>query len=66
MATTTDLTTITDDEARMRTFQIIGSDIPPGTAAFTGDWHQALQATAARWTPTTVSASPVEPAKTPA
>ncbi|MEW1565726.1 hypothetical protein AB0454_22405 [Streptomyces sp. NPDC093509] len=48
----TDLTTITDDEARMRTLQIIGSDIPPGIAAFTGDWHHALQATAARWAPT--------------
>lgn len=47
---TTDLTTITDNEARMRAFQIIGSDIPPGTAAFTGDWHLALKATAARWT----------------
>lgn len=46
---TTDLTTITEDESRMRAFQIIGSDIPPGTAAFTGDWHEALQKTADRW-----------------
>jgi hypothetical protein len=43
---------ISDAEARMRVFQIIGSDIPPGTAAYTGDWHQALKATARRWTPT--------------
>jgi hypothetical protein len=52
---TTDLTTVTDDEARMRVFQIIGSDIPPGTAAYTGDWHKALKTTADRWTqqPTT-------------
>jgi hypothetical protein len=42
----------TDAEARMRVFQIIGSDIPPGTSAYTGDWHQALKTTAARWTPT--------------
>jgi hypothetical protein len=49
MATTTDLTTITEDEARMRAFQIIGSDITPGTAAFTGDWHEALQKNADRW-----------------
>jgi hypothetical protein len=47
--TATDLTAITDDEARMRAFQIIGSDIPPGTAAFTGNWHEALKTTAARW-----------------
>jgi hypothetical protein len=47
----TDLTTATDTEARMRVFQIIGSDIyPDAPAAFTGDWHQALQTTAARWT----------------
>ncbi|MCX4885887.1 hypothetical protein [Streptomyces sp. NBC_00847] len=43
---------ITDTEARMRVFQIIGSDIPPGTAAYTGDWHQALRATASHWAPT--------------
>ena len=54
MANTTDLTTVTDDEARMRVFQIIGSDIYPGApAAFTGDWHQALQKTADRWTANT-------------
>jgi hypothetical protein len=47
----TDLTTVTDTEARMRVFQIIGSDIyPDAPAAFTGDWHKALQSTAARWT----------------
>jgi hypothetical protein len=46
----TDLTTVTDDEARMRVFQIIGSDIPPNTAVYTGDWHQALQQTADQWT----------------
>lgn len=47
---------ITDQEARMRVFQIIGSDIYyDAPAAFTGDWHQALQKTADRWaaTPTT-------------
>lgn len=56
---TTDLTTVTDDEARMRVFQIIGSDIPPDTAAFTGDWHKALKTTAARWgQPTTASTNP--------
>ncbi|MFD1309018.1 hypothetical protein [Streptomyces kaempferi] len=49
MASTTDLTTITDQEARMRAFQIIGSDITPGTAAFTGDWRGALQKNADRW-----------------
>ncbi|MFB7222447.1 hypothetical protein [Streptomyces sp. NPDC056227] len=39
-----------DAEARMRVFQIIGSDIyPDAPAAFTGDWHQALKTTAARW-----------------
>jgi hypothetical protein len=39
-----------DAEARMRVFQIIGSDIYDGApAAFTGDWHQALKTTAARW-----------------
>ena len=43
---------ISDAEARMRTFQIIGSDIPPGTAAYTGDWHEALKKTAAHWAPT--------------
>jgi hypothetical protein len=43
--------TVSDDEARMRVFQIIGSDIyPEAPAAFTGDWHQALKTTAARWT----------------
>ncbi|WP_329047121.1 hypothetical protein [Streptomyces sp. NBC_01422] len=42
---------VTDDtEARMRVFQIIGSDIyPEAPAAYTGDWHQALQTTATRW-----------------
>jgi hypothetical protein len=48
----TDLTTVTDTEARMRVFQIIGSDITPdleGTV-WAGDWHKALQTTAARWT----------------
>lgn len=50
MATTTDLTAVTDDEARMRVFQIIGSDIyPDAPAAFTGDWHDALKTTANRW-----------------
>ncbi|MGW0948534.1 hypothetical protein ACWD4O_39090 [Streptomyces sp. NPDC002623] len=43
---------ITDAEARDRVFQIIGSDIPPGTSAYTGDWHQALKDTARRWAPT--------------
>ncbi|MFI6653190.1 hypothetical protein ACIBI8_37075 [Streptomyces sp. NPDC050529] len=47
--TTTPSQPVTDDaEARMRVFQIIGSDID-APAAFTGDWHQALKTTAARW-----------------
>jgi hypothetical protein len=41
---------MTDDEARMRVFQIIGSDI--NATAWTGDWHHALKTTAARWAPT--------------
>lgn len=53
MATTTTTLSqpVTDDtEARMRVFQIIGSDIyPEAPAAYTGDWHQALKATSARW-----------------
>lgn len=48
---TTDLTTVTDDEARMRVFQIIGSDIG-ASAAFNGDWHEALKTAAAHWYPT--------------
>lgn len=47
---TTDLTTITDDEARMRAFQIVGSDIG-ANAVFKGDWRVALQETAAVWCP---------------
>lgn len=47
---TTDLTTVTDDEARMRVFQIVGSDIG-ASAVFNGDWHQALKITAAHWSP---------------
>lgn len=41
----------TDDEARMRAFQIIGSDITPDLEGqvWTGDWHQALRTTADRW-----------------
>lgn len=46
-----DLTPVTDDEARMRVFQIVGSDIG-ASAVFNGDWHQALKATAAHWYPT--------------
>ncbi|MER5277788.1 hypothetical protein ABT025_18795 [Streptomyces sp. NPDC002809] len=47
--TTTPAQPVTDDaEARMRVFQIIGSDID-APAAYTGDWHQALKTTAARW-----------------
>lgn len=45
---TTDLTTVTDDEARMRAFQIVGSDIG-AHAVFNGDWHQALRTTAQHW-----------------
>lgn len=42
-----------DNDARLAVFQIIGSDIYDGApAAFTGDWHNALKTTAARWTPT--------------
>lgn len=39
----TDLTTITDDEARMRAFQIVGSDLG-AAAVFNGNWHEALKA----------------------
>ena len=39
---------ITDDEARLAVFQIIGSDIDH---AWTGDWHKTLRDTAARWSP---------------
>lgn len=46
----TDLATVTDDEARMRAFQIVGSDIG-AAAVFNGDWHQALKTTAALWFP---------------
>lgn len=38
-----------DADARLAVFQICGSDIDH---AFTGDWHQTLQQTAARWAPT--------------
>ncbi|MEU9947085.1 hypothetical protein [Streptomyces sp. NPDC047939] len=50
-AQTTPSQPVTDDaEARMRVFQIIGSGIyPDAPAAYTGDWHQALKTTAARW-----------------
>jgi hypothetical protein len=42
---------MTDDEARLAVFQILGSDIDH---AWTGDWHQTLKDTAAHWvTPTT-------------
>ena len=44
----TDLTTITDQEARMRAFQIVGSDVGP-SVVFNGDWHQALRVTAQQW-----------------
>ncbi|MEV4975538.1 hypothetical protein [Streptomyces scopuliridis] len=37
-----------DNDARLRVFQIIGSDID-APAAFTGNWHDALKTTAARW-----------------
>lgn len=38
----------TDTEARMRVFEIIGSDL--GTpAAFTGDWHESLRTASALW-----------------
>ncbi|MFE6126749.1 hypothetical protein ACFQ6Q_00530 [Streptomyces sp. NPDC056437] len=48
---------VSDNEARMRVFQIIGSDIyPDAPAAFTGDWHRALKTTAARWSQTTPTA----------
>jgi hypothetical protein len=54
----TDLTTVTDDEARMRAFQIVGSDIG-AAAVFNGDWHQALRATAQQWAdPTTTDIQP--------
>ena len=37
---------LTDDEARLAAFQILGSDIEH---TWTGNWHQTLQQTAARW-----------------
>jgi hypothetical protein len=38
-----------DDDARLAVFQILGSDIDH---TWTGDWHDTLRTTAARWTPT--------------
>ncbi|MFF7764255.1 hypothetical protein [Streptomyces griseorubiginosus] len=38
----------TENEARELVFQIIGSDLG-APAAYTGNWHQALKNTAARW-----------------
>lgn len=38
----------TDDEARMRAFQIVGSDIDQ---TWTGDWHKALKKFAAQCSP---------------
>lgn len=59
----TDLATVTDDEARMRAFQIVGSDIG-ASAVFNGDWHQALKTTAAHWaaTPDPTATAPLTPA----
>lgn len=45
----------TDDEARMRASQIIGPDIDH---AWTGNWHQTLQAASAHWTPTQTDHTP--------
>jgi len=39
-------TPATDDEARMRAFQIIGSDI---TDVWTGNWHESLRVASATW-----------------
>jgi|1185.fasta_scaffold577751_3 hypothetical protein len=58
---TNDLTTVTDDEARMRAFQIVGSDIG-AAAVFNGDWHQALRATAAAWSPEPTTPANLTPA----
>ncbi|MFJ2007944.1 hypothetical protein [Streptomyces chartreusis] len=38
----------TEDEARMRVLQIIGTDLG-APDAFNGDWRQALKDTSARW-----------------
>lgn len=38
----------TEGEARLRAAQIIGHDLA-APAAYTGNWHQALQDTAAHW-----------------
>jgi hypothetical protein len=38
-----------DNDARLAVFQILGSDIDH---TWTGNWHQTLRTTAARWTPT--------------
>ncbi|MFD7995491.1 hypothetical protein [Streptomyces mexicanus] len=35
-----------DNDARLAAFQILGSDIDH---AWTGDWHNTLRTTAARW-----------------
>jgi predicted nuclease of restriction endonuclease-like RecB superfamily len=45
--TPTPTTPVSDDEARMRAFQITGN-----TAVFTNDWHQVLQTAAASWAST--------------
>jgi hypothetical protein len=38
----------TENETRELVFQIIGCDLG-APAAYTGNWHQALKKTAARW-----------------
>lgn len=57
MATTTPAPTqpTTDDEARLAAEQILGHGIDH---AWTGDWHQTIKDTAARWAtqPTTTAA----------
>lgn len=59
MATTTPApgpqTPVTDDQARLLAEQIIGSDIDH---AWTGDWHQTLKDTAARWATTPANYTP--------
>lgn len=51
---------VSDDDARIHLAQIVGSDLD--TPVWTGDWHQALRAAAARWTATPADEQPPAPA----
>jgi hypothetical protein len=60
---TTDLTTITDKEARMRAFQILGSDIDH---TWTGGWRNNLIRAAAVWAGQAPVTAPTDSQTTPA